>query len=293
MSKTIRLDWYSGASAQVELFSPEPTGPRSDYRLKYSPPFRHTLRPPLEDLHLGPGELAPINKELEEVVKLVQNARGQSPGLAPNPGQIEEQMQLAGGQLFDLILPPAVGLELRTGPLFLEFGVDEQLVQYPWELLHDGKNYMCLTHSMGRYVNSSSRPTVARLAGQGAAQTVSKIQILLISVPNPQPRDANTKYARLPGVESETKSIIDAVQDLDFVEVTLLKNATYNDVYKALRAKNYQIIHYSGHAFFNSGKPYMSGLVLHDKDMTTGPLSNYVGKVPPVLCFINGCESID
>lgn len=292
MSKRVCLDWYSGASAQIEVFSPDPTKAVSDYRLKYSPPFRHTLRPPLEDLHLGPGELAPLNEELEEVVKRVQGARGHGAGPAANRSKVEEQMQLAGSQLFDLIIPRAVAPDLRTGSLFLEFGIDEQLVQYPWELLHDGDDFLCLKHSIGRYVNSTTRQTAAPLVGFGNTSTLDKIRILLISVPNPKPRAGHPPYPRLPCVETETQKIVEAVAGIDYAELTLLKNATFNEVYNALRQdEGFQIIHYSGHATFNSATPYMSGLVLDDRDMTTGPLSRYFGKSPPVLCFINGCES--
>jgi CHAT domain-containing protein len=169
--------------------------------------------------------------------------------------------------------------------------VDEQLVQYPWELLHDGDDYLCLKHSMGRYVNSSARPAAVSQVGPAATAPVDKVRILFISVPAPQPRDANTKYEPLPGVEEETQKVFDAVKELEHVELTLLKNATFNDVYNALRQTSYHIVHYSGHAHFDSKTPYLSGLVLNDRDMTTGPLSRYFGKSPPVLCFINGCES--
>jgi CHAT domain-containing protein len=50
-------------------------------------------------------------------------------------------------------------------------------------------------------------------------------------------------------------------------------------------------VHFNGHAYFNDQRPRDSGLVLHDQDMKTGAVVGFFGKRPPVLCFINACET--
>ena len=63
------IGWEAGASAQIEIFSPEldtaTAGP--DYRLKFSPPMRKTIRPPMRELQLGDGQLGPIIDKLNSL----------------------------------------------------------------------------------------------------------------------------------------------------------------------------------------------------------------------------------
>jgi CHAT domain-containing protein len=289
----IQLDWFAGAGAQIEVFSPDVKA-AAEYRVKYTPPFRTTIRPPMERLHLGPGELDPLNQQLEQVVKVVHGARG-SGGAAPAaPGAIDNQLQLAGSQLFDLIIPHDVAVDLRKPGLYLEFGVDDDLVQYPWELMHDGDEYIALKHYIGRYVNSNIRTSMPFNAT--ATMGAEKLKVLLVCVSNPQPREAGKGIPKLQGAEAEAEKLIEELSDIEEVELSLLKDnaqgnaATFDNVYRALRA-GCHIFHYTGHAYFDPAAPYRSSLMLWDRDMSTGQLSKFIGRKAPVLCFINGCES--
>src|SRR5687768_12576035 len=71
---TFVVGWEAGASAQIELFSPGPDSSEDSFRLRYSAPFRTSLRPPLEELTLGEQELDPIRDRLNSMVSSV--ARG-------------------------------------------------------------------------------------------------------------------------------------------------------------------------------------------------------------------------
>jgi CHAT domain-containing protein len=295
---SICVDWCAGAGAQLEVFSPRPSTATSDYSLKYTPPFRSTIRPPIQELSLGAGELIPINRNLDTIV---QTARGKTTPAPVAAVGHEGSVKVVGGQLFSLIVPSYVELDLREPNLFLEIGVDEALLQYPWELLHDGDNFLCLKHYVGRFVNSNSaqvapntRNPLATLKG-----AVEKVSVLLISVPSPlnrdTSRDANLppEYKPLDGAREETIEIGNLLAGISCVEVTPLKGpeATYDNVFQALKEKSYHIIHYNGHAYFDDQNPKMSSLVLFDQDMTTGHISKLVGKNPPVLCFVNACET--
>ena len=69
-------------------------------------------------------------------------------------------------------------------------------------------------------------------------------------------------------------------------------NATRDAVWEALTSEErYHIIHYSGHAFFDSNDPANSSLVLFDQDMEAGEIYNSLAQKPPVLSFMNGCET--
>lgn len=291
----VTLDWASGAGAQIEVFSPSANA-GTDYRVKYTPPFRSTIRPPLQPLQLGPGELDPLNTALDQVVQTAEGARGPAGAAAPPDGAVESQLMLSGNMLFDLIVPPDVAVDLRKPGLFLEFGVDDELVQYPWELMHDGDDYIALKHYIGRYVNSTVRTTLPfNASGAIGAQ---KLKILLVCASNPV-RNVGDPIPRLPAAEKEAEDLFNLFTGLPGVEVRLLKNntpgmaASYSNVFQALK-DGCHIFHYTGHAYFDENKDtsYKSSLVLWDKDMSTGHLSKFIGnKKAPVFCFVNGCES--
>ena len=289
----VSLDWAPGAGAQIEVFSPS-VGSANEYRVKYTPPFRSPIRPPLEQLQLGPGELDPLNAQLDQVVQLANGARGPGGAAATAAGAVDTQLQLAGSQLFDLVIPRDVAVDLRKPGLFLEFGVDDELVQYPWELMHDGDEYIALKHYIGRYVNSGTR-TATPVNASGTIGS-EKLKILLVCVSNPQPRAAGSAIARLPGAEDEADRLTALFTGLPGVELLPLKNnqlnnaATFSSVFSALK-KGCHIFHFTGHACFDEKTPYKSSLTLWDQDMSTGQLNKFLGKNAPILCFINGCES--
>lgn len=288
------IGWEAGPSAQIELFSPTPDDPASDYRLKFTPTLlRRTLRPPVTPLRLGGGELAPITERLERLVGTI-NARGQTP--ASTAAGIDAAVELAkdvGGSLFQLIVPGDVEIELTSGELFLEVGLDEALLDLPWELLFDGEEFLCLKHAVGRFVNVSNVviPGVQKIEPIAS----SPLKVLVISVPNPQPRSEALKFEPLGEAAAETDAIMEMFADRPgTVEETMLRgsDATWNNVTRALRRPNrYHVIHFNGHAYFNSKKPYESSLVLHDQNMSTGQILNFCKANPPVLFFMNGCET--
>jgi CHAT domain-containing protein len=242
---------------------------------------------------LSPEELGAINQQLDDLFAAAPKSvrAGQ-----PSPQELSEHALLSdlanvGGQLLGLVIPRYIQADLSVGGRFLEIGVDEALLGYPWELMHDGENFLCLKNFIGRFVNASSvgPPRNQSQFGWGQGE---KLAVLLISVPNPQPR-GDVTYDPLPAAEAETQAILDVLSTIPEVKhVTLTgKKATYNEVWKALRNDQYHIIHYNGHAHFNDQRPKLSSLVLYDQDMTTGPVINFFGKVPPVLCFVNACET--
>ncbi|GAB1720481.1 MAG: hypothetical protein NTAFB09_22120 [Nitrosospira sp.] len=285
------LDWAAGAGAQIEVFNP---GAESAYQLKYTPPFRRTIRPPLQQLQLGPGQLDGLSTQLDEVVNSAGGGRGTAKVVQSAEDAVENQLRTTGGQLFDFIIPSDVSLDLHSAGLFLEFGVEEDLVQYPWELMHDGEDYIALKHFLGRYVNSSS----GKMVPINTPKFVSseKLKILLVCSSNPQPRIAGVPIERLTWAETEAERLVELLSDLSGVELRVLKNnnpadpATFDNVYNALK-QGCHIFHYTGHAYFDEKFRHRSSLVLWDKDMSAGPVSNFMQKKPPVLCFVNGCET--
>jgi hypothetical protein len=292
------LDWHSGPTAQLELFAPKSQGTRSNYQLKYTSPFRTTIRPPVDELLLGANELDPIIEELNKLATtLYTKVRQPSNRISRTSTGIESRddpMVTVGNMLLDLLLPRNIDVELRSGPLFIEIGVDEQLLEYPWELMHDGEDFLCLKHFIGRFVNSATQPKIPLVNRPGwRIPPTTKLSMLVVSVPNPQPRSDGQSFDRLDEAEKETEAILRTLQNIEGLEVNFIGNnhATWDNVYNALRQGTFHIVHFNGHATYDDKDPFGSGLVLYNRNMTAGQVFKFFCRKPPVLCFMNGCET--
>ncbi len=280
------IDWFGGASAQLEIFSPALDVPEAGYQLKYTPAFRSTIRPPLAKLRLGRNDLQHIDDQLNRVAKGTYAAtRGPLPGAVPAPAPAETAKALltAGQQLYLVVVPKYVQVDLRDkDALSLEIGVDEQLLSYPWELFHDGNEFFCLKHHMGRFVNGTT--TVVRTQDAWPSN-LDTVNVLIISVPNPMPQEGK-EFELLQAATTETTAIIDAISNLPNVKPTLLvgEEAKYDNVFAELKSGKYHIVHFNGHALTDR-------LILQDRAMTPAHIVSFVGTRPPLLCFINACET--
>jgi CHAT domain-containing protein len=230
--------------------------------------------------------------------RLIQSVRlRRSPGVAqqnPGVGSIDERVQYVGDQLQMYALTSNVASDLRVGQLFLELGVDETLVGYPWELMYDGDNYLCLKHWMGRFVNSAAgTAALPREASSPLGKEIQKLSVLLISVPQPCERDGGGVYEELPGARAEAEALTNLLTGLPDVELEVLAKdeATYEAVFQRLRHNRYDIIHFTGHASLDDGDPLQSSLVLFDQDLAAIQIRALITRTPPVLCFINACDS--
>jgi CHAT domain-containing protein len=293
---TYSIAWQAGPSAQIELFSADAKAETDSFRFKYSPSMRKTLRPPMTGLDLGERALLPVREILDELIGLI-DTRSRLP-VPPPPGsppanKVFDSAYQAGNMLMELILPDDARADLAGSEnMFLEIGLDEKLLEYPWELMfEDTTGFLCCRHSIGRFVNVSTTTPLRSTAN--ARFRDGPLSILLISVPNPMPRVGKPPFAPLPGARMETDAIANTVS-IPGVELTTLTGsaATWMAVVNALKGpKRFHIVHFNGHAYFDEANPHYSSLVLYDKDIEAGPIYKYFRNKPPVLFFMNGCET--
>lgn len=164
----------------------------------------------------------------------------------------------------------------------LELGIDEKVIQYPWELMHDGEDFICLKHAIGRYVSSKDfeAPFIDRSTPK------ERLNFLIIG----DPLRGDPRY-ELPGATIETETLAEELSKIRGVQVKLLisDEADTMTVLNEL-PKGYDFIHYSGHAHFNAENPDESGLLLSDGLLEAFEITKYLDK-PPILAFVNACES--
>ncbi len=182
-----------------------------------------------------------------------------------------------GRLLFDELIPPQIKERLTaTTEKNLMISIDDMLVHVPWELLHDGKDFLCQRFAMGRTVSTRQQVSaVARAIGQPL-----KMQILA------------DPTGDLPASYQEGIAIKDEIGKLDeWVDVTLRTTDIRKDYVKS-KIRNFDILHYAGHGEHDSANPERSGWVLHDGILNAREVMNLVGPVPmPALVFSNACQT--
>jgi len=297
------FDWYPGISGQLEILSP----PTKDdkFQVRYTPPFRATLRAPLEDADVGLGDMNPIHTGLEELVKRMKTAESRKSQVAPPPeppsasGEVYQKLRELGDTLLSLMLPGKVQDELQQPGLFLEIGTDEELILLPWELLFDGQDFLCRKSRIGRFVQLSKTAVLPNMRPkQVFGEELDELRVLVVSVPKPQPmKDGKPlgNFEELSGVIKETEAISATLGKIDGVRHHVLEAATWQGFRSAVQVapgqNPYHIVHFSGHAQSNPEGAEGSGIVLQDQLCTTGQLKRFFARNPPAFCFLNACET--
>jgi hypothetical protein len=164
----------------------------------------------------------------------------------------------------------------------LRMEIAEDTEELPWEALHDGNDFVSLkvrfSRSCGELTERAQDNAIEEDAG-----------ILLIGADS---------RGDLPGVETEVHTIGSLLTSAgtNRVEVLSRAQASRNRVADALGSCSFNVLHFSGHSFFDEQHPFQSylelaqggRLYLHE----LGFLTRRAGRrVPLQLVFLNSCQS--
>jgi hypothetical protein len=159
------------------------------------------------------------------------------------------------------------------GPLLLR--TNESAI--PWELLHDGEDFLAMGRDLGRHPHVTKRVVAGRrLDAIGRA--------LVIGDP----------LGDLPAARAEAEWISSWLRGRDVECTTLIgERATTLNVHAELATGTYDLLHYCGHVVMAEGTPY-AGLYLHGKDLFDQRSMNVLdGHGAPPVVVVNGCASAD
>jgi hypothetical protein len=144
----------------------------------------------------------------------------------------------------------------------------------PWELFHDGEDFLCLRHAMAR-----------------------KPQLYNVPVVQP-PFSGDAKYAlvvgdptgNLPGAEREAKEVIALLREHHWnVEVLMGDDATVNAFALKLRNRPYRLIHFAGHARYDMDVPLKSSLKFTDYAWLAEEFERQLSS--RAFLYLNACET--
>jgi class 3 adenylate cyclase/CHAT domain-containing protein len=215
-----------------------------------------------------------IKQQCDEIVGLLNrsNKRGKV------TKEILKQLKSAGQILFDQLLSQEAKEKIMSSQAeHLTLHLDDNLVHVPWELLFDGQFFFCQRFGMGRIV--ATRQRIADVPDRNIARP---LRMLVIADPR----------SDLPAASTEGAHIRDALEkEYEFINVNLkAQDVPVNYIKSKLR--NFDIIHYAGHADYDAADPSNSGWLLADGKVSSNDFKSMAGNKPmPALVFANACQS--
>ena len=183
------------------------------------------------------------------------------------------------GQVFsDELFTQGVKEKIRsTKAEHLIVHLDDQLVQVPWELLHDGQQFLSQRFNMGRLVKTR--------------QTVVSMRSRILERPLKMMVLADPK-GDLKGAYEEGTQIRDFMdRERDLVSVSLRSDNITPDFIQA-KIRNFDLVHFAGHSDYDTDNPGESGWRLSEGTLKANSLTKMVGTgTMPALIFSNACQS--
>lgn len=212
-----------------------------------------------------------VEKTCVELIKLL----GRSNRGAP---EIPDGLKKSGHLLFDLLIPAKAKEQLATSAArTLTLRLEDSLVHIPWELLYDGREFLCRRFAIGRIASTRQIPT-----SRSVRTLQAPFNILILADPR---GDLEASYRE--GVE--IKNFLDEKRDVFHVD---FKSYPVDIAFVTKNLRDYDIIHYAGHAEYDSRNPFEGGWVLSDGILRAGTIAAMGGFQPmPALVFSNACQS--
>lgn len=224
-----------------------------------------------EENHVSFDEIDSLCKE---VVTLLNRANRRGDIIQ----EVIDDLKKAGQRLYDELLSPKAKNSLRsTLSDTLVLYMDDRLVHIPWELLFDGEEFLCLKFSIGRIVSTRQNMTVIQKREKGES-----FKMLIMADPQ-----GNLDSAYKEGIK-----IRDELNEkADNIKVSLV--SSHIDIHYAKKnIRDFDVVHYAGHADYNLNEPSKSGWIMSDGRLTASDILKLAGGMPlPSLIFSNACHS--
>lgn len=188
------------------------------------------------------------------------------------------QLRTLGEQFFDLLFSQETRNRIRkTTAECLTLHLDDACVPFPWELAHDGTDFLCCRFAMGRIARTGQAARV--LHRPTPRETVS---ILTVSDP----------CGNLPAAQIEGMELYHLCQLEPRVRFEMLNGHVSRQSVKS-RLAAFDMVHYCGHSEHDSNSPDQSSWILGDGRLTAGDIRDMVinGEAGPLLVFNNACQS--
>ncbi|MCA9429632.1 MAG: CHAT domain-containing protein, partial [Candidatus Omnitrophica bacterium] len=216
-------------------------------------------------------ELETIESHSEEIQKLIRKAN-----LQGSIGESLANLERRGKALFDLLFTAKVRQDIqKSASSYILLKLDDSCVHLPWELLHDGVDFLCCRFAVGRTVRTSQ--PIHELK---RVPPTEKIHLLLISDPS----------GNLPAAAKEGEGLYDLCRHDTRVELELLRSRVTPEAVKG-RLGEFDVVHYCGHADHFGDRPDESGWLMSGGNLTAKNVMELFkgATAAPLMVFNNAC----
>ena len=160
----------------------------------------------------------------------------------------------------------------------LVINLDDKLVQIPWELLYDGRRFLCQGFCMGRLVR-----TQQSVIGAGRVRALARpLKMLILADPK-----GDLKEAYLEGIQ--IRDYLDGKKD--FINASLQTDNISSDFIRE-KMRNFDLMHFAGHHDYDAQNLQRGGWRLTDGGFEARDILKMGGAGSlPMLIFSNACQS--
>ena len=226
---------------------------------------------PYEEMHVSMDKIEERSQEVISVLNRA-NTRGRV------SKEILAKLRDVGSVLFDNLLTARAKEVIRaTEVQDLVFNIDDTLVHIPWELLYDGEQFLCQKFNMGRIVKT--RHSVVNIKTRVLSLP---LKMLILSDPRGDLKNAFDEGRRVRDEMDKSPSLVNANQ----------RSGQISADYIMEKLRNFDMVHYAGHADYDAENPSNSGWLLEGGKFTSTDIMKLVGGRPlPAMVFSNACQS--
>jgi len=245
-----------------------------------------------------------FNKSIKRKVKEISDRTKEFTELRKKGStkEAEKMLKLLGEELYKILIPFRLRKYIQNTKFkFLTIIPTGVMHGLPLELIFDGDDYWGLKYNISRAFNLQTlRADMAMKTKRG-----KKIGLIVgnptIGIQKAQHQILDTRFDKIGDL-----GIVDASDEVNVI-ISLLKLSGYevdplmehkanlSTFLSMMSQKSYSLIHFSGHAYFDSSNPEMSFLLLRED---TSPVKLYGNKIPlevslpgKPLVILSACET--
>jgi hypothetical protein len=236
---------------------------------------------PAEKMKISDEVRADLSQNQQLLISALGSVRGSPRVKLPEkpPETMASELERAGKYAYGHLIPARIQMLLENCSAdHLQLDIDERLIDLPWELIHDGTDYLCVRYAVGRRLLSDQ----AFAPPQRYPKSANETRVLVVADPT----------GDLPAAKQEGQLIAQLLRERCGMQVDgPTSKLTKKDFLLSLR--DYEIIHFAGHASHDPSSPDESCLVLSDGEIQAFEIARFIASRSPVVVFLNACWSAE
>jgi len=188
------------------------------------------------------------------------------------------KLREVGQAFYDEFFTMSVKRKLKeTRAEYLSLNLDDHLVHIPWELLHDGHQFLCQRFNMGRLVK-----TKQTIIGSRSRALARPLRMLILADPEGDLRAAYKEGTQIRDHMDRHKDLVNAS----------IRSGNITPEFIREKIRNFDLVHFAGHADYNPDNPEESGWRLTRGSLSAQDIIKMAGTATmPALIFSNACQS--